>query len=110
MDSTEIEARHIIPTSVHKSESSIRSYSNRLTEYNKLEISSTLGEDLVSKDSKLSSTDQLPVLSDQEVLELFNDDTFFTEVTTGNKENCASSQDLVLCCLPQPDLPNQLMF
>jgi hypothetical protein len=57
LDNAGFEARHIMRTSGHKSESSIRSYSYRLTDKKKREIAGTLAESagLKSDDAGLSS-------------------------------------------------------
>ena len=76
LDHCNVEARHIMRVSGHKSESSIRSYSRRLSEDKQREIADNLGQacgmpSLLSKENLSTSCNSLQLTNSQyeEVLE-----------------------------------------
>jgi hypothetical protein len=77
-----IEAQHIMRASGHKNEGSIRSYSCRLSEAKKREMSDCLGEVLGSGDNQKEneSLDALENITLEELDAIFNDNNTFSEV------------------------------
>ena len=96
LDHAGFEARHIMRTSGHKSEASIRSYSSRLSESKKREISSTLSRALCDQSVKSEESsvagNHIPELSEQELMEVFSDENMFVQVD-GNRQATATATD-----------------
>ena len=84
LDRAGFEARHIMRASGHKSESSIRSYSKRLTEEKQRTMSDTLGNVL---NSTTPSIQPYPELSEHEILSLFQDENMFMELEAPHNSN-----------------------
>lgn len=97
LDRAGFEARHIMRASGHKSEASIRSYSYRLSEEKKREMSDSLSDTLSCNKndfvSKKDDENQFDDISEGELLDLFSDDNLLVEIMN-SKEPLASSSNI----------------
>ena len=94
MDNAEVEARHIM--SGNRSESSIRSYSKRLSENKQREISDSLNSALQTEPTKDLNTPSVFELSAAEIEAVLSDsETVFEEIPTNTTiATCTNQNDI----------------
>jgi hypothetical protein len=96
MDNAGVEARHIMRASGNRSESSIRSYSKRLSENKQREISDSLNSALQTEPTKDLNTPSVFGLSAAEIEAVLSDsETVFEEIPTNTSiATCTNQNDI----------------